>query len=201
MIQRQAFKYRLTAKPATELLMKQFAGCCRFVWNKALALQKERLDAGERTLGYNKHGPSATVLEDRPPVPERSPLTGAPAGPDEPGPGGERRLRPEAAGEALPGVQEEIRITGLFPLPAGIPDRRPQGLPAQAGLDQFPEKPPGRRDPAEHHGLPEREPTGSSRSRPSPKSQNLYTRQNPWSVSTVVSRGSPRFRTGPSMNH
>ena len=34
--------------------MKQFAGCCRFVWNKALALQKERFDAGERTLGYNK---------------------------------------------------------------------------------------------------------------------------------------------------
>ena len=34
--------------------MKQFAGCCRFVWNKALALQKERHDAGERTLGYNK---------------------------------------------------------------------------------------------------------------------------------------------------
>ena len=54
MIQRQAFKYRLKTEPATELLMKQFAGCCRFVWNKALALQKERLDAGERTLGYNK---------------------------------------------------------------------------------------------------------------------------------------------------
>jgi putative transposase len=34
--------------------MKKFAGCCRFVWNKALALQKERLDAGERTLGFNK---------------------------------------------------------------------------------------------------------------------------------------------------
>ena len=54
MIQRQAFKYRLKTEPATELLMKQFAGCSRFVWNKALALQKERLDAGERTLGYNK---------------------------------------------------------------------------------------------------------------------------------------------------
>jgi putative transposase len=54
MIQRQAFKYRLKTEPKTELLMKQFAGCCRFVWNKALALQKERLDAGERTLDYNK---------------------------------------------------------------------------------------------------------------------------------------------------
>lgn len=54
MIQRKAFKYRLKTKPEDELLMKQFAGCCRFVWNKALALQKERLDAGERTLSYNK---------------------------------------------------------------------------------------------------------------------------------------------------
>jgi len=33
--------------------MMQFAGCCRFVWNKALALQKARLDTGERALGYN----------------------------------------------------------------------------------------------------------------------------------------------------
>jgi putative transposase len=54
MIQRKAFKYRLNTRTSDELLMKQFAGCCRFVWNKALALQKERLDAGERTLGYNK---------------------------------------------------------------------------------------------------------------------------------------------------
>lgn len=54
MIQRKAFKYRLKAKPKDELLMRQFAGCCRFVWNKALALQKERLDTGERTLGYYK---------------------------------------------------------------------------------------------------------------------------------------------------
>jgi len=54
MIQRQAYKYRLKTKTAEELLMRQFAGCCRFVWNKALALQKERLDAGERTISYNK---------------------------------------------------------------------------------------------------------------------------------------------------
>jgi putative transposase len=54
MVLRQAYKYRLNTKPVDELLMKQFSGCCRFVWNKALALQKERLDAGERTLSYNK---------------------------------------------------------------------------------------------------------------------------------------------------
>jgi len=54
MILRKAYKYRMKTRASDELLMKQFAGCCRFVWNKALALQKERLDAGERTLGYNK---------------------------------------------------------------------------------------------------------------------------------------------------
>ena len=54
MILRKAFKYQLKTNQADELLMRQFSGCNRFVWNKALALQKERLDAGERTLGYNK---------------------------------------------------------------------------------------------------------------------------------------------------
>jgi putative transposase len=54
MILRQAYKYRLKTKTTDELLMRQFAGSCRFVWNKALALQKERLDAGERILSYNK---------------------------------------------------------------------------------------------------------------------------------------------------
>ncbi|MDD2500256.1 MAG: transposase [Geobacter sp.] len=54
MILRQAYKYRLKTKTADELLMRQFAGSCRFVWNMALALQKERLDAGERILSYNK---------------------------------------------------------------------------------------------------------------------------------------------------
>lgn len=53
MIQCKAYIYRLKTKPAHRLLMGQFAGCCRFVWNKALALQKERLDAGDRVIGYN----------------------------------------------------------------------------------------------------------------------------------------------------
>lgn len=54
MIIRKAFKYRLKTKPEDELLLRQFAGSCRFVWNKALALQKERLDQGEWCLSYNK---------------------------------------------------------------------------------------------------------------------------------------------------
>ncbi|SOC26076.1 putative transposase [Thalassospira xiamenensis] len=32
--------------------MRRFAGACRFVFNKALALQKERYEAGEKKLGY-----------------------------------------------------------------------------------------------------------------------------------------------------
>ncbi|SOC25854.1 putative transposase, partial [Thalassospira xiamenensis] len=30
--------------------MRRFAGACRFVFNKALALQKERYEAGEKKL-------------------------------------------------------------------------------------------------------------------------------------------------------
>ena len=54
MMIRKAFKYRLKTKPEDELLLRQSAGSCRFVWNKALALQKVRLDQGERCLPYNK---------------------------------------------------------------------------------------------------------------------------------------------------
>ena len=43
------FKLRLHLKEDKTLFHK-FAGCGRFVWNKALALQKERLDAGEFCL-------------------------------------------------------------------------------------------------------------------------------------------------------
>lgn len=49
---RKAYKYRLKAKPEQERLFRKHAGCCRFVWNKALALQKQRLDAGEKILRY-----------------------------------------------------------------------------------------------------------------------------------------------------
>jgi len=48
----KAYKYRLKAKPEQEILFRQQAGCCRFVWNKALALQKERLDSGKKVLRY-----------------------------------------------------------------------------------------------------------------------------------------------------
>jgi putative transposase len=35
-----------------ERQMRRFAGSCRFVYNKALALQKERYERGEKKFGY-----------------------------------------------------------------------------------------------------------------------------------------------------
>ena len=40
MVIRKGYKFRLNSSPAGEELMRQFAGCNRFLWNKALALQK-----------------------------------------------------------------------------------------------------------------------------------------------------------------
>ncbi|MCQ9427077.1 helix-turn-helix domain-containing protein, partial [Pseudomonas sp. LJDD11] len=43
----QAFKYELMPDGQQERQMRRFAGSCRFVFNKALALQKERHEQGE----------------------------------------------------------------------------------------------------------------------------------------------------------
>ncbi len=48
----QAFKYELMPTGEQQRLMRRFAGSCRFVFNKALALQKERYEQGEKKLGY-----------------------------------------------------------------------------------------------------------------------------------------------------
>ena len=34
--------------------MRRFAGCCRFVWNKVLALEKENYEAQGSRIGYNR---------------------------------------------------------------------------------------------------------------------------------------------------
>jgi putative transposase len=41
MIIRKGYKFRLKIKDKQTAKFKQFAGCCRFVWNKALALQND----------------------------------------------------------------------------------------------------------------------------------------------------------------
>ncbi|HEK1310967.1 TPA: transposase, partial [Pseudomonas aeruginosa] len=48
----QAFKFELMPNGQQQRDMRRFAGSCRFVFNKALALQKERHEQGERKLGY-----------------------------------------------------------------------------------------------------------------------------------------------------
>jgi len=44
--------FELRPNGAQRQQMRCFAGSCRFVYNKGLALQKARFDAGEKTLGY-----------------------------------------------------------------------------------------------------------------------------------------------------
>jgi len=48
----QAFKYELRPDGRQECQMRRFAGSCRFVFNKALALQKERHEQVAKKLGY-----------------------------------------------------------------------------------------------------------------------------------------------------
>ncbi|SPK77483.1 putative transposase (plasmid) [Cupriavidus taiwanensis] len=71
----QAFKYELMPTGDQERDMRRFAGSCRFVFNKALALQKARFEAGNKKLGYAglcklltgwRNGPETPWLRDAP---------------------------------------------------------------------------------------------------------------------------------------
>ena len=48
----QAFKFELIPSGEQQRLMRRFAGACRWVYNEALRLQKERHERGETKLGY-----------------------------------------------------------------------------------------------------------------------------------------------------
>ena len=48
----QAFKYELMPHGETQRQLRRFAGSCRFVYNKALALQQANHEAGEKFIGY-----------------------------------------------------------------------------------------------------------------------------------------------------
>ena len=48
----KAFKYELMPTGEQQRDMRRFAGSCRFVFNKALAMQKDRYKQGEKKLGY-----------------------------------------------------------------------------------------------------------------------------------------------------
>ncbi|MBI2569201.1 MAG: transposase [Candidatus Schekmanbacteria bacterium] len=75
MVIRKAFRYRLKTNQAITQLLRRVAGCVRFVWNRALALQQERLKQGEKLLGYAelcalltvwRHDPATAFLAECP---------------------------------------------------------------------------------------------------------------------------------------
>jgi transposase len=48
----QAFKFELRPNGAQQRDLRRFAGCCRFVFNKALAPQQSNHESGEGFIGY-----------------------------------------------------------------------------------------------------------------------------------------------------
>ncbi|MGK9452999.1 RNA-guided endonuclease InsQ/TnpB family protein [Acidithiobacillus caldus] len=52
MLQRKAVRYRLEPSSEQENLLSRAVGCVRFVWNRALAIQKSYLDQGCGILSY-----------------------------------------------------------------------------------------------------------------------------------------------------
>ncbi|MBO0615035.1 RNA-guided endonuclease InsQ/TnpB family protein [Thiothrix fructosivorans] len=48
----QAFKYELMPDGGQQHTLRRYAGSCRFVYNKALALQQANHEAGEKFIGY-----------------------------------------------------------------------------------------------------------------------------------------------------
>lgn len=55
MIIRKGYRFRLKLRGGEEQILKQFAGCCRFVWNKALAVQDGLFqDENEKLLSKTK---------------------------------------------------------------------------------------------------------------------------------------------------
>jgi putative transposase len=65
MLRRHGYKFE--AQPNGEQLpnLRRFAGGCRFVYNKALALNKERYEKNEKRLGYGWPLCSIAEVENR----------------------------------------------------------------------------------------------------------------------------------------
>ncbi len=71
----QAFKFELMPNGEQQRDMRRFAGACRFVFNKALALQMTNYEAGSKFIGYVamakyltqwRNGPETPWLKDAP---------------------------------------------------------------------------------------------------------------------------------------
>ncbi|WP_338883872.1 transposase [Xenorhabdus sp. TH1] len=78
MIRLQAFKFQLRPNGQQERDMRRFAGACRFVFNRALALQNENHAAGNKYLPYTK---MASWLIEWKSVPETQWLKESPSQP------------------------------------------------------------------------------------------------------------------------
>ena len=133
----QAFKFELMPNGEQQRDMRRFAGSCRFVYNKALAMQKENYEADGKFIGYVamakqltawRNGTETSWLKE---APGPSPATR----PQRPGAGVQQFLRQTRRLSAL----QKKGTKGELPLPRSqaIQDRRGQRahLPAEARLD------------------------------------------------------------------
>jgi len=66
MIIHKAYLYRLKDNQSRTLLLAQAGGCCRFVWNRALALQKQRLDEKVKLLTFSELCCELTLWKKQP---------------------------------------------------------------------------------------------------------------------------------------
>ncbi|WP_301103073.1 helix-turn-helix domain-containing protein [Propionivibrio sp.] len=58
----QAYKYELQPNGDQQRNTRRFVGSCRFVFNKALAMQKARYEQGEKKLGWIRYRNSRDIL-------------------------------------------------------------------------------------------------------------------------------------------
>lgn len=65
----QAFKFELRPSKEQQRDMRRFAGSCRFIYNKALALQKTNYEAGGSFIGYVAMAKSLTEWRNGPETP------------------------------------------------------------------------------------------------------------------------------------
>ncbi len=106
----RAFKFRICPTPEQESLLSRHAGCTRFVWNKALDLQKRRLEAGMPLLTYGDMAKLLTLWRESDeygflalapvPAPAADPQKSRPGDPGSPG---------QKEPQTFPPVQEEGR--------------------------------------------------------------------------------------------
>ena len=69
MLQRQAFKFELRPTGEQKRQMRCFAGACRFVLNRALALQKENYESGGKFIRYESMAKYLTAWRNSPETP------------------------------------------------------------------------------------------------------------------------------------